>query len=73
MGREALLMIINRRRRRFMASRSPFRNPMKMDVSAVLLFRPMMWKDPKRHGRTAVSGLSETNWCMAFFCHEPLT
>lgn len=36
MGGEALLMIINRKRRRFMASRSPFRKPMKTEVSAVL-------------------------------------
>lgn len=36
MGREALLMIINRKRRRFMASRSAFGKPMKTDASAAL-------------------------------------
>lgn len=61
MGREALLMIINRRRRRFMASCSPFRNTLKMEVSAVLLLSTMMWKDLQRHGQRAVSGFPKTN------------
>lgn len=54
MGREALLMIINSSRRRFMASRSPFRDPLKMKVSAVLR---LMWRDPERHGQRPAEGI----------------
>lgn len=58
MGREALLMIINSSRRRFMASRSPFRDALKMKVSAVLR---LMWKGPKRHRQRAAEGFSKAS------------
>lgn len=58
MGREALLMIINSSRRRFMASRSPFRDTLKMKVSAVL---HLMWKGPKIHRQSAAEGFSKAS------------
>lgn len=51
-------MIINSSRRRFMASRSPFRDALKMKVSAVLR---LMWKGPKRHRQRAAEGFSKAS------------
>lgn len=65
MDRETSLIII--RRRKFITSHSLFRNPVKMEVSAVLLFSPIMWKDQKRQdSKTAESGILEAKYCFLY-------